>query len=484
MPATPSDLFVHLWKLLEGAAALPPSPAASLKSEGHRLLEEALGRHPFDAAGLLAWACDDPARIVLLAQSIDRAHAPLCRVPTPSPSTMPEWLADARARYIRTSRLNVDMHARQVILRRPLRGRWADPDRNIPDGEGISGFFQHLLVLPDDIPATDARDRDKAVKVGMAFGLHRIEALYHPSPGTPLRIGFAPVMQDPADSRIDVFSHGGHDWYDACPAPLDGRIDEVIRSLCEAGCHIIALPEMALHPSTRSALVRSVRAHGPASDLMLVLAGTCRAPASGEAIHAGVPVPAPSNRAMVLDRLGKIILEQDKLSCWDLTQGQCERFGLAAAASGKRLEYITPGTNVSLAEYDGFGRLGVLVCEDLSRVNPGAWLRQHMLLDLQFTPILDGPVKRDTWTGTNGGLAAQQGGCRVIVANSLALTHQQNEANQARGDLGRIVREAGIGLMIDQDAGATKLDVVTIPLASGAAIVAAKDWAPTTWSDA
>lgn len=479
---TPSDLFVRIWTLLEVRRVDDfPKPPPRLCLEAAKRLNQALDAEPFDGGGVLAWADGDAKRLMLLARGLDAAHAPLSRVPAPSVSSLPTWLIEARHRYIRTSRLNADPGARQLILRRPLHGRWSDPDRETPDGHGLSGFFEHLLTLPTTVPATEPRDKSASATVGLGFALHPAERGFVPPPGTPWRVGFVPLAQVPADMDIATFARDGHDWYDARPAPLATRVEEAVRRLCEDGCHIIALPEMALDSPAEEALRRAVRRHGPGSDLMLVLGGTHRALSPATALVEGVPVPAPANRALVLDRFGGVLLRQDKMSCWDLSHGQCDRFGLAKPTSDRRREYIEPGRAVQMAEYHGLGRIGVLVCEDLDRAEPGQWLRRHLLLDLQFTPVLDASLKSDAWTGTGGSKAALLGGCRVIVANSLVLTHCQNAANQAAGRHAWVIGEAGIGLMIDRAGPEVRAKMVSVSLTAPGTILRVDEWQPGAW---
>jgi len=484
MTSTPSDLFVRIWTLLESVDTDHlPEPPQPLRVEASHLLEAVLGAEPFDSTVILSWAAGDPGRLMLVALGLDAAHSPLSQVPAPPVTSLPIWLVEARSRYIRTSRLNEAPGDRQLILRRPLRGRWSDPDRELPDGEGLSGFFDHLLTLPTAVPATAPRDREAPAAVGLGFTLHRAERAFLPPPGTAWRVGFVPLAQAPDDMEIATFGHDGHDWYDVRPAPLADRVEEAVRTLCENGCHIIALPEMALEPAAEAALRRAVRRHGPRSDLMLVLGGTCRTPGAATKAAGGIPVPAPANRALVLDRFGDVLLRQDKLSCWDLTPQQCDRFGLPRPSAGKRREYIEPGQAVQMAEYQGLGRIGVLVCEDLDRAEPGQWLRRHLLLDLQFTPVLDAPLRPEAWTGTGGARAALLGGCRVVVANSLVLTHCQNAANLAAGQSGWVVEEAGVGLMIDHAGAEVRAWVVSVPLRGSGTLLGTAEWQPGTWTN-
>ena len=442
--------------------------------EAIAIVASAFSSGTFDSTAPRAWASDDLARLVLVAQAIDNWHAPLAD-PTATAVGMPEGMDDVKAHYNVTSRLNGTAGIGQVILRRPLWGRWSSSTDPVPDADGIGGLFETLLVLPAAVQASHPDNALEPITLRATFNLSRNRDSRALPTGVPWKVGFAPIAQEKTDIHFAIIPDTTHDWYDAQVTDLGPRIDEVIKELCSAGCHVIALPEMVLNPSMEQALKSAVRKYGAGSDLCLVLAGTTRTPSK---IKGGMP----SNRCVVIDHVGRTIVEQRKMSRWNLDENLCSRYDFTLAKGTVLKEYIEPGTELCIVERQGLGRLGVLVCEDLSRTEPGRWLRKHLLLDLQFTPVMDSDMRGNRWEKNQGKMSSTDGGCRVIVSNSIPFTHRQNASNAASGASSYVVDACGIGLMIDRDGPDVKALDVVVSLGDTGHCTAIVEWDPRSWS--
>jgi predicted amidohydrolase len=171
-----------------------------------------------------------------------------------------------------------------------------------------------------------------------------------------------------------------------------------------------------------------VKTHGPRSrELALVLAGTHR--------HDNGKGRPPANEAVVFNHVGEEILRQRKLHRWNLGAERCEQLGIAEPETDtQRYEYIEPGTEMEVVEFPGLGRFAVLICEDHGRDQPGRWLRENLLFDLQLVPIMDTHLDPKRWAVKHAKSASKIGHTRVIVANSLALTLRQNHRINEKGD--------------------------------------------------
>ena len=205
--------------------------------------------------------------------------------------------------------------------------------------------------------------------------------------------------------------------------------------------------------------------------LRLVVAGT-RSP-NGAA--------KPFNEAIVLDHRGGEIGRQRKLHRWNLDEELRQRYAVPITLpSGAYVrEYITPGEEVMVLDTP-FGRLAVMICEDLGRSEPGNWVRKHMLLDWLFTPILDSSIGADRWMAQVGKAALLER-CRVVIANSVPLTHQLNAANKAAGGKRAPLVECGIGICLDLEAGQARYRLENHKLSAPADAHYLIDWEPLGW---
>jgi hypothetical protein len=486
----PADLFADLWKLLEGEPEATRTLSLRLEASRNRPAGppegrlEALLKRRGDAAVpvLRRWISSAPAapprarlrRCLLAAQAVDAWHAPLAaeaHVHRP----MHDDLKRARLRLKLTDRLNRG-GPDQVVIRRSLWSRWTDLDRE-PSREGFqtADLFDHLVLIPASLEAGDPDDASLARRVSLRHIQSR-EADQRPAPAgrwAPV-IGVAPLAEREEDLALDRHEEEGRAWYDACARPLPERAAEAVRRLCEAGAHIIVLLEMTLTPDTLEAIRRSTARHGPGSGLSLVIAGTLRRPAGGS---------KPFNEAVVFDHRGRELMRQRKLHRWNLEVDQCRQYDVRPAdGEGDTLdEYMTPGEEVTILEQPGFGRFVVMICEDLGRTVVGEWLRLHMALDWVFTPVLDTSLEDWRWTARFGASAARTGFCRVVVANSLPLTHRLDRMRRLSGQPG--IDDCGIGLMIDPANRETPRHLILrVPLPdAGKGLVRSAAWHTEDW---
>jgi predicted amidohydrolase len=211
--------------------------------------------------------------------------------------------------------------------------------------------------------------------------------------------------------------------------------------------------------------------------LHLVVAGTTR--------WDGADGRKPFNRCHVFDHAGEEIFRQDKISRWNMDRGACARFGLLGvdgAAPDMLHEFIEPAEAVAIVERPHFGRIAVMICEDLHRSEPGGWIRDTMLIDWQFTPVLDASLTPDRWSALHGGRAALAGSCRVVVANSFPMTHRQNAVNARSSSGYPVVSDCGVGLCLDRHDDAVRATVLRLSLdGEGSDTHGVVDWQPDQW---
>jgi predicted amidohydrolase len=413
-------------------------------------------------------------RVVLAAQAIDRWHAPL----SSGFDTKRRDVALARANrtLLKFGRLNMDPDLGYVLLKRPRWGRWSDPDLELPDaGTSPWDAFKSLIVTPTEIFATDPDDQARPRAVRFSYSMVDPTTLRAVAPDWEPVIGFAPIAERPEDIDIELVQGDTKHWYDTRARDLGARASAAVEALCSAGAHIIVFPEMVVHPEAIAAIQSATATYGPASQLRMVLAGTSRQLGAGA---------RPFNEALLFNHRGTNIGRQRKLHRWNLSRDLRARYGLQPPDlddAADLFEFITPGEEVVVIEQAQFGRIAVMICEDLGRSEPGQWLRDHMLLDWLLTPIFDSSMHPSRWMAQRGRDAALGGRCRVIVANSFSLTHMQNAENRKAGRATLDV--CGTALCVDIEGGKAKYRLEQLPINGPSDLTCTVRWDPPTWTE-
>jgi hypothetical protein len=193
-----------------------------------------------------------------------------------------------------------------------------------------------------------------------------------------------------------------------------------------------------------------------------------------------------ANYVIILDSTGQEICRQDKLFRWNLNKTQIERYGLDTdlnAKSAEIKENIVGGTEVVVLDLEDIGRVITLICADVNENAPGDWLLAHVRTDWLNAPIMD---KSTCWTFDPKGIhgpwvtrrayrAACASQCKVVVSNSMTLTHRLNRTNtQLCKD--QIFSQCGIGLLLDGGGAPVFFRQVTTPLRAFSPIVVAELW--------
>ncbi|WP_319430999.1 hypothetical protein [Mycobacterium sp. RTGN5] len=222
-------------------------------------------------------------------------------------------------------------------------------------------------------------------------------------------VPFLDTIDDVSLKRVEKFG-GGRYQLGPKGAHLKRRIDEVIGELDRSGATIGVIPEGALSETLltqwKQQLAKTPAT--PGSRMSLIIIGT--GPVTGDK-------PA-RNRAVVLDRTGESLWEQDKLCDYTLTRSTIDFWELPNLGDdGDLKEDIHRGSQLFVAETT-FGRIAILICEDLQRSHTRDVVPRHLGVSHIFTPVFDRLLESGRWHKGAAEPHLNYTGSRVVVANS------------------------------------------------------------------
>jgi predicted amidohydrolase len=313
---------------------------------------------------------------------------------------------------------------------------------------------------------SDLRDAFHMVVRVSAEDWERTDHLVLPPHGpfdTPRRdrlvVGTTPLVADPAELLWEVHSRRERRFYRIYPRDAEAtrrRIRDVVAGFDAGGVHIGLAPEATLTPALLSEWQRALRERPGAdrSELRLVLAG------SGNIDE----VDPPSNTAVLLDaRTGEVLLRQRKLFRFSLFADDLEHWRLIDRLGGDAIdEDLEPGERLTIVE-TGWGRLAVLICEDLARVPALAQPLHAHNVSLILVPVFSRPTRAHRWEHVHAQNYSDSTGTSIVAANSLVM------ASVLGGDPapGTAIAVSPAGATIGH--AASPAEVVRFELAPGAA---------------
>ncbi|WP_188261694.1 hypothetical protein [Azospirillum tabaci] len=421
-------------------------------------------------------------RCVLAAQAIDQWFAPLASRFL-SRSALSDGRLRARQWYKRHGRFNSDAAEGQLILRpglfdRSVNIREVTPLRGSFDAADL---FHTLLLLPPTLAAECPHGEDGERPVSVAF--HRVAEVADQCPSDPdwaPVVGVVPLALAEEDLVLGTFSKDGADWYAATPGDLGARASSAIDALAAEGATIVVFPEVAADPATLGAIKAAVRRQAVDGPIRYVLVGVRQDGEMGG---------KPRSTAVLLDRTGAEMFCQTKLHCWDLDADQCRSYDVRGP-DGRLLdeakEFIAPGDGVTIVELPNMGRLAVMICEDLGREKPAAWLCRAKLLDWIVTPVMDAGLTEERWQAHAGDESSRAGSCRVVVANSMSFSHRFNRVCDADGQEDKRITDCGVALFFQpraDPAQSSRIRRLSLPIDAPEPGCVAARWEPRSWAE-
>lgn len=222
--------------------------------------------------------------------------------------------------------------------------------------------------------------------------------------------------------------------YSIMPSVPVDRIGKILRSALDKGADVLLLPEAAVDEESISALqnllkeLRRDRVDNNTStwfSLRLLLVGAI----------ANTTSVKKRNYVVALDGNGNILFEQDKLSRWNLNHATQLRFG-HNTSSDLLEENIEPGKSINVVDFEGIGRLMVLICADMSHDMPGDHIADCVDIDMLYAPIMDASIcsrkEKNSWIISRAVRFCSRSGATVMVTNSMVMACWNNAANVER----------------------------------------------------
>jgi predicted amidohydrolase len=400
----PADAFVAIFDKLPGRLFLGDEVDKLIAADEVINLANAVEQKVLLDGQVAPELCDLPddqtrnrvgfARLIALDRILRRAH-PHAGAPAH------RCVIEIAARYVQHGRFN--SREEDGLLLPRLMEYGAPRHRPVKDE-----FFGVLRVRPDQMINAEFK------RIEWSGG--RTHTCYD-----DVRVACLPFLDKIEDVKLKRVVKYGEARYRLGPSDdprLETRIDDAIRALDSSGASIGLLPEGALSKSLLPLWQQKLAATAATgSGLSLIVAGT--GPTTDD--------DPPYNRAVVLDRDGRLLWEQDKLCDFTLARKTIDDWHLhneLGSGDHELFEDVTRGEKLLVAETE-LGRLAILICEDLGRcetsgVEPRDFGVSHILV-----PVFDCPLNPQRWHTFAAQRFLNWIGTRVVVSCSRVVGNQQ-----------------------------------------------------------
>ncbi|WP_427975912.1 hypothetical protein [Acidocella sp.] len=424
-------------------------------------------------------------------QRLDRWHRPLL----PSEVTL-HRLPDHEAHLDRMAmedRFNTNLQHGTIIARQAFGSPFLRLDDSELDWAAAPSTYSIICSLLDIcvfLPAVvmagaaDAASSTEGSRpIALVFRRFPPEEIGILWPTDAFRLALAPVVETDADARLWV---QGDRYAIELAVPLT-RLEAILRKTFVNRAHMLLLPEMTVDADLLPDFIKKFKAlrrefaladDGEVPRLSLMLIGVIEAPKVSGGMH--------RNYVAAISASGKILFTQDKLSHWNLDAVAQSRFGIDGQHYPIPLyENTSPGINVQITEFDGFGRLMALICADMSHNMPGDWISDNIGLDWLYAPVMDGSTCGRQgcfpWIVQRALRVCDRAGTIVMVTNSMVMTHWNNQViARHRADPSypyKTYETCGIGLIARRDGRETVIQHTEIDLlAPESPILRIIDW--------
>lgn len=313
-------------------------------------------------------------------------------------------------------------HLEAMLARRDERGNLAPASESTvlrrdapnPSGGAALGYYLDNLAVLDPTSLAGYR-----LEVGGLPDSCRLAT----RPGGPhLRVAFVPVLRAAEHVSFRPVQVGNDPRFTIDLArehqeEVRRGARDLVAALEREEVHLALLPETCVVPevaeSIRDALVDNYAAQAGEPHLRMLVVGV---------------LADRRNEVWGLSGAGHRLLVQTKQQPWRLDVRQQERYGIvdalrAEASPCDRDEDLQLETRrISAADDPGFGRVIVLICEDLQRCDPARRIAVDLGPTTVISPVMDYALRGDRWAANAAAQLANEPGALVMVVSSGSLT--------------------------------------------------------------
>ncbi|HEU5060554.1 MAG TPA: hypothetical protein VFU21_28680, partial [Kofleriaceae bacterium] len=306
-------------------------------------------------------------------------------------------------------------HLEPMLARRDERGNLAPASQSVvlrrdapnPSGGAALGYYLDNLAVLDAASLAGYRLQVNGLPDACRLATR---------PGGPrLRVAFVPVLRAADQVRFRPVQVGSDPRFTIDLArehqeAVKSGARDLVAALERERVHIALLPETCVvgevAEAFRAALVENYAAEAGEPHLRLLVVGV---------------LAARRNEVWGLSGAGHRLLVQTKQQPWRLDVRQQERYGIvdalrAEAAPCDRDEDLQlEARRISAADDPGFGRLIVLICEDLQRCDPARRIAVDIGPTTVVAPVMDYALTAERWAAAAAAQLANEPGALVMV---------------------------------------------------------------------
>lgn len=428
------------------------------------------------------------AKCVIALELLDEWHAPLTPTAVDLPKTA--WHHDALDTHVEFDSFNKNNKYGYVINHSYIRANASTGASPFSEPLNILSVIYALLEYTAYIPAqvvagnpdgVGGEEVSRSISLEVRrFGYDDIQIVVEDE---GLLIALAPGIQN--QDEAELITDGS--TYTIRPTYSESKINDIIEASIASGAHVLLMPEMSVSHEMLGYICRALpRARhnyfierGQVPALSAIAAGIIKT----EKLNSG---KMHRNYLVLVNSQGKVLIEQDKLSHWNLSEASQKRFGISE--KGYRIPLVEGtviGKSITVAEIEGLGRVIGMICADMAHDMPGDWITDNIGLDAIYAPIMDGSTcwtqGAAPWIIQRSVRSCRRSGVAVVVTNSLVMTHWNNDVIQAEIDqLGdspyKRYPNCGIGFLVKRGGGSVLINHVMVPTATGAEVVVPVSW--------
>lgn len=427
-------------------------------------------------------------KCVVALELLDRWLAPLA--PDAIDLVKSPWHHEILDLQVETDRLNFDKKWGYVVPHSYLDKGVGQNFEPYSSPLNVLAILYHLLSYAAFIPASviagdpnGAGGADVTREIAIDFRRLTYNDLRIGFGEEGLRVALSPGVEAEADAVIVTDGK----TYTITPTYDMKKIVAIVDNAISQSAHILLMPEMSLSQDMLRDLCLIIpdrlrqyyKETGEVPTLSAAAVGVIKQVdfKAGE-LH--------RNYLALINSDGNVVIEQDKLSHWNLNEMAQSRFGVDKKGYDIPLvEGTVIGKKITVADIEGIGRAIGLICADMAHDMPGDWLTDNIGLDVIYAPIMDGSTCWSQgvapWIIKRSVRSCRRSGVAVVVTNSLVMTHWNNNAIDREVKIkgsSKYARysQCGIGFMVKRGRGDVLINHVMADIESCGGAVSVIDW--------